>query len=375
MRRPQTALKRLRLQTRMVATALLPFDDAKALEAAVQILDQGGLVAFATDTVYGVGAHAFQPEAVVRLYEAKRRSRSKAIPILLAKGADAHLVADPVPPLVKRLAARFWPGPLTLVLPARIDLPEAVTAGGDSVALRVPDHPLVLALISALGAPLAVTSANLSGAPSPVSAAEVEAQLSGRVDLILDGGRCPGGIPSTVVDLTTRTPAILRPGPVSAEELQAALKPEEGECGRKRLAIGSDHAGYELKAEVARWLGEQGYEVRDLGTDNPDDRVDYPDFGRSVAKAVASGDCELGIVVCATGLGVCMAANKVRGVRAALCTDPFMARMSRQHNDANVLCLGERVIGRGLALEIVASWLEASFDGGRHARRVAMLES
>jgi L-threonylcarbamoyladenylate synthase len=359
----------------MAATPLLRFDDPKAIDAAVRVLKEGGLVAFATDTVYGLGAHAFLPEAVVRLYEAKRRSRSKAIPILLAKGADAHLVADPVPPHVERLAARFWPGPLTLVLPARTDLPEAVTAGGDSVALRVPDHPLVLALISALGAPLAVTSANLSGAPSPVTAEEVEAQLGGRVDLILDGGHCPGGVPSTVVDLTTQPPSILRTGPVSADELFAALDLETAGDGRMRIAVGSDHAGYRLKAEVAGWLAKQGHDVQDLGTDNSEDRVDYPDFGRSVAQAIAAGDCELGIVVCATGVGVCMAANKVRGVRAALCTDPYVARMSRQHNDANVICLGERVTGSGLALEIVASWLDATFDGGRHARRVAMIES
>lgn len=141
-----------------------------------------------------------------------------------------------------------------------------------------------------------------------------------------------------------------------------------------RIAIGSDHAGYMLKTEIARWLVAQGYEVRDWGTDNAEDSVDYPDFARAVAQAVAAGECDLGIALCGTGIGVSITANKVPGVRAAVCTDTYMARMSRQHNDANVLCLGGRVLGVGLALDIVAAWLTAAFEGGRHARRVAKYE-
>jgi len=141
-----------------------------------------------------------------------------------------------------------------------------------------------------------------------------------------------------------------------------------------RIALGSDHGGYTLKAEIARWLEERGYEVRDFGTDNANINVDYPDFIRPVAQAVAAGECDLGIALCGTGIGASIVANKVPGVRAALCTDTYMARMSREHNDANVLCLGGRVIGVGLALDIVATWLEASFQGGRHARRVGKIE-
>ena len=141
-----------------------------------------------------------------------------------------------------------------------------------------------------------------------------------------------------------------------------------------RIAIGSDHAGYALKAEVARWLAERGYAVRDLGTDDADTSVDYPDFARSVAQAVAGCECDLGIAVCGTGLGVSITANKAPGVRAALCTDTYTAHMSRLHNDANVLCLGQQVVGIGLALDIVAAWLQASFEGGRHARRLAKIE-
>jgi len=140
-----------------------------------------------------------------------------------------------------------------------------------------------------------------------------------------------------------------------------------------KIAIGSDHAGYDLKTAVARWLLAHDHEVVDLGTDSSSASVDYPDFARAVAEAVASGQCERGVAVCGTGLGVSMTANKTPGIRAALCTDSYMARMSRMHNDANVLCLGQRVLGVGLALDIVKVWMETDAEGGRHAQRVAKI--
>jgi L-threonylcarbamoyladenylate synthase len=189
------------------------------------VLNAGGLVAFPTDTVYGVGAHALNAGAVARLFTAKDRPRHMAIPVLLAAAADLPRVARAISPIARRLAEVFWPGPLTLVLLKKPDLPAALTAGGDTVAVRVPDHAATQNLIAALGAPLAATSANRSGAPSPVTAREVVAQLGGRIDLILDGGPCPGGVPSTLLDLTTDPPRVLRPGPLSEETLQTFLPP------------------------------------------------------------------------------------------------------------------------------------------------------
>ncbi len=194
-----------------------------AIERAARILKMGGLVAFPTDTVYGVGAQGFSSEAVEKIYIAKKRPREKAIPLLIAKAEDLSLVAEDVPEIAWRLIERFWPGGLTLVLPKAPRLPDVLCAGGDSVAVRMPDHPIALALIEAAGTPLAATSANISGHPSPVTAEEVERELGGRIELILDGGRCPGGIPSTVLDLTTEPPTILRAGPVSREEIEELL--------------------------------------------------------------------------------------------------------------------------------------------------------
>jgi len=140
-----------------------------------------------------------------------------------------------------------------------------------------------------------------------------------------------------------------------------------------RIAIGSDHAGFGLKEVVRAHLGAAGHEVQDLGTHSTDS-VDYPDFAHQVAQAVASGEVDRGMLVCGTGQGMAMAANKVEGVRAGVCSDVFSARGTRAHNDANVLCLGERVVGAGLAIEIVDTWMSTGFEGGRHQRRVDKIQ-
>jgi len=136
-----------------------------------------------------------------------------------------------------------------------------------------------------------------------------------------------------------------------------------------KLAIGADHAGYELKDMIVEHLRELGHEVKDFGTHGPES-VDYPDYARPVARAVAGGEFERGILVCGTGIGVSISANKVVGIRAAACSDTYSAHMGRQHNDANVLCMGSRILGPGLALDIVDAYLGAEFEGGRHVRRV-----
>jgi len=146
-----------------------------------------------------------------------------------------------------------------------------------------------------------------------------------------------------------------------------------------RIAVGADHAGWDLKPAIVGWLKEKGIPHRDLSPHPPDPQDDYPDVAVAVARSVASGDSDLGIAICGTGVGSCIAANKVAGVRAALCTDTVCARCSRSHNDANVLCLGGRILGVALALGIVEAWLDTPFSGApRHQRRlekVARLES
>ena len=205
----------------MMKTEVLSASDPDAIRHAVDVLRHNGLVAFPTDTVYGVGALAFKAEVVQRLYVVKGRSTDKAIAVLVARTADLPKVAKELTPSAQKLAQKFWPGPLTLVVPKHPDLPGAVSAL-PTVGVRFPGHPLARTLMELTG-PLAVTSANRSGEPNALTAEEVLAHLAGRIDLLIDGGRTPGGVPSTVVDCTGVVPLVLREGPVSAAELEAAL--------------------------------------------------------------------------------------------------------------------------------------------------------
>jgi L-threonylcarbamoyladenylate synthase len=202
-------------------TKTLLVSSPAALPLALEILKCGGLVAFPTDTVYGVGALAFDGAAVESIYAAKDRPVEKAIPVLIGDPDDLVKVSLEVSEIAAKLAARFWPGPLTLVVSKHPDLPEAVSAA-PTVGVRVPDHPVARALLRAAG-PMAVTSANLSGQPSPSTAQEVFVQLGGRIALILDGGKTPGGVPSTVVDCAGAQPQVLRIGPISRDELLSVL--------------------------------------------------------------------------------------------------------------------------------------------------------
>jgi len=191
---------------------ILPIDNPVALDKALTLLQQGEVIAFPTDTVYGVGAAGLNSAAVAQLFAVKNRPRTQAIPLLLADPSDLGSVCPSVPAAAKELAARYWPGGLTLIVPAASHLPAELLAGGNTVAVRVPDHLWLRELIRRLGQPLAATSANLHGEPNPVSAAMVEARLGGRLPVILDGGPTPGDIPSTIVDVTGPEPKVLRLG-------------------------------------------------------------------------------------------------------------------------------------------------------------------
>ncbi|MBO8142658.1 MAG: threonylcarbamoyl-AMP synthase [Firmicutes bacterium] len=199
--------------------------DERAIAEAARVIREGGLVAFPTETVYGLGADALNPDAVRKIFAAKGRPGDNPLIVHLAGVHELRRVASAFPPLLGALARRFWPGPLTAVIRRGPAVPDEVTAGLDTVAVRIPDHPVALSLIRRSGRPIAAPSANQSGRPSPTAAVHVWHDLNGKVDLILDGGAAGIGVESTVVDLTAHPPVLLRPGGITLEELQEVAGP------------------------------------------------------------------------------------------------------------------------------------------------------
>lgn len=251
------------------------------LDRAVEILRAGGLVAFPTETVYGLGADASNPEAMARLYAAKGRPADHPVIVHFADAGSAFAWAREVPETARALAAKFWPGPLTMVLKRSPKAKDFVTGGQDSVGLRVPSHPVAQALLRAFGGGIAAPSANLFGNVSATTARHVEDELASRVDLVLEGGPSEVGIESTIVDLTGDGVVVLRPGRISAGDLRdfgvrraTAASPRHSGgldrhyAPRTPAVLVPPHA---LDAEIAK----RGATVAVLAFSRPDERVDY----------------------------------------------------------------------------------------------------
>jgi L-threonylcarbamoyladenylate synthase len=248
--------------------------DPAGIARAAAVLRAGGLVAFPTETVYGLGAHAMDPDAVRRIFTAKQRPAEDP---LIVHVHDVNLVArltDGVPPIVDVLASRFWPGPLTIVLRRAAAVPLEVTAGLDTVAVRIPAHPIARALIKAAEIPVAAPSANLFSRPSPTRAAHVLEDLDGRIDMVIDGGPTTVGVESTVIDLTTSPPRILRPGAITLEMIRAVLpdasiRPSRGDeshgGGMKSPGLLSRH--YSPRAPLTLYEGPASAVVARMSAD------------------------------------------------------------------------------------------------------------
>lgn len=235
-------------------TQVLGGDDPAAIARAARVLQEGGLVAFPTETVYGLGADALSGAAVARIFSAKGRPADNPLIVHVADVAAARGLVREFPALAERAAAALWPGPLTIVLPRGAVVPDITTAGQATVAIRVPAHPVALALLRACGRPLAAPSANRSGRPSPTLAAHVLADLDGRVELILDGGPTLHGLESSVLDLSRGRPMLLRRGSVTIEQLRALLGEvdtlDEGDAGALARSPGLRHRHYAPRARV-----------------------------------------------------------------------------------------------------------------------------
>ncbi|MEX2620040.1 MAG: ribose 5-phosphate isomerase B [Egibacteraceae bacterium] len=323
-------------------------------------------------------------------------------------------LVEHIPDAAERLMAAYWPGPLTMVFPAAEGLSWDLGDARGTVSLRMPAADFLLELVAEVG-PLACTGAGRAGEARGDVDGDDEGDVGGYVDgyvdgdvggyvdgdvggyvdgdvaLYIDGGPCTGP-PSTVVDVTRGGAHVLRPGAIASEDIRLVVtgavgwgrRPEDPEIDEHstpadideeglrppmRIAIGSDHAGYPLKQHLIATLEGLGHTVADHGT-NSTESVNYPPICAAVGRAVVGGAADRGIVLGGSGQGEQIAANKVAGVRAALCHDLYTARMSREHNDANVLAMGGRIVAAGLADEIVGLWLATEFEGGRHQQRI-----
>jgi L-threonylcarbamoyladenylate synthase len=218
--------------------------DVAAVREAAAIIRAGGLVAFPTETVYGLGANALDVDAVSRLFAAKGRPPTNPVIVHVGAAAEVSPLVRDFPEMARRLTERFWPGPLTLVLAKSARVPDIVTAGGPTVAVRVPGHPLALSLLEACGLPVAAPSANPSTRLSTTTAAHVLRGLGGRIDMILDAGPTPGGVESTVLDVSVSPPQLLRPGLVTRAALEAVIGPMVvDDAGGRSASGGTDRGG------------------------------------------------------------------------------------------------------------------------------------
>lgn len=208
------------MKTRLFDATSCPIKDVS--RKAADVLQNGGLVAVPTETVYGISALGTDAKAVAEIYRVKGRPPEKPIS-LLVDGTDAFKYCETPPHIAYELAERFWPGPLTIVLKRSALVPDIVAAGGDTVGLRCPNHPVTLSIIKAVGVPLAAPSANISGQPSPRDAQSVMENLGGRIDAVVDGGICEMGVESTILDVTAPVPVILRQGGLSAEDIRKVI--------------------------------------------------------------------------------------------------------------------------------------------------------
>lgn len=253
--------------------------EKEQIQQAGQILKEGGLVAFPTETVYGLGGHALNPQSSHKIYAAKGRPSDNPLIVHICKWEDLAYIVEEIPPQAKKLAEQFWPGPLTMIFRKSEVVPYETTGGLDTVAVRMPNHPVALALIEAAGGYVAAPSANTSGRPSPTLAKYVMEDMAGRIDMVLDGGEIGIGIESTIVDLTGEVPEILRPGFVTKEMLQVLLGKVETDqtilsdaSDLKPKAPGMKYRHYAPKGEltlvsgneesVVTWINEQVRQAR-----------------------------------------------------------------------------------------------------------------
>ncbi len=336
-------------------------------EAVAKALQAGEVVLFPTETVYGIACLASSEAAYEKLRDAKGRPEAKPFTLMCA---DIGSVVERCQINIgtAEVMQKFMPGEITLLLKGRPGIPHCMDLGTGVVGVRIPNAKDVLELIEMVGEPLLVSSANMSGSKPAQNAKEAIDIFDSRVAYIVKG-ECVSHTPSTIVDLTGDAPKLIRQGNIEFENIEGVYQKVA-----KPIALGSDHGGYLYKEEIKKHLIDMGYDVLDFGCHSTSS-VDYPQFGKAVAEAVVQGKAELGVVVCTSGEGISMAANKVPGARCGIGYDDAVTAKTREHNNANVIAFGQKYMKLEDVLRRVDIFLSVPFSvEAKHHRRVDQLD-
>ena len=339
-------------------------DEKELASKAAKTLKNHGIIAFPTETVMGLGVAYDDEIAFERLNKVKGRPENKPYSLMLGKKEDikkyAHVSIDE-----QKVIDAFLPGPLTILLKKK-ELPQWVTLNSEYVGIRVPNLPIINNIINEFGKPILAPSANKSGKIPSLTQKEVEETFGNEIDLIIPGD-ASNEIASTIA-LIDNGVKIIRQGIITKEQIEEAI------TKNMRIAIGNDHAGYKAKISVMAYLENQGFTVIDCGSFN-EERCDYPDFAKAVGSKVVNKVADFGILICGSGEGISIAANKIKGIRCGIAYNDEVAKLMKQHNDANVIAFGARFMTVDQMIQRINAFMSATFEGGRHTQRVEKIEN
>ena len=332
-------------------------------EEAKTALNRSQVIAFPTETVMGLGVFFDDYSAYTLLNKIKGRPEDKPYTLMLSSTDEIEKYAY-LTLRDRMIISKFMPGPITVLLRSKENIPDYVTHGTGIIGIRVPDMEVIQQMIRFAGKPLLVPSANRSGEKPFKSFKEVQEEFKDELGFVLPKDSL-GQSPSTIVDLTTPEVKVIREGSISFSEIERSIH-------MLKIAIGSDHGGYLYKEKIKEHLLGQGCSVIDVGTDSLES-CHYPVYGIDAAQKVASGECDYGIVICTSGEGIMIAANKVKGIRCGLGYNDEVARLMREHNDANMIAFGQKFMDLDDVIKRVDIFLSTPFAGGRHQTRVDII--
>ncbi|HBX25663.1 MAG TPA: threonylcarbamoyl-AMP synthase [Firmicutes bacterium] len=345
-------------------TKIIDWDE---MALAVKAIKNGEAICFPTETVYGIGAISNSASSFEKLVSLKRRPSDKPFTVMCSSLTQVAMLAE-VDVNSIAVMQTFMPGEITILLKARKNLPSYLTLGGEKIGVRIPNSKEVIEFIDKIGCPLLVPSANKSGEKPALSSKEAFDIFNKEVPYIINGV-CSSLKASTVVDLTCDAIKLVREGPIDFSKIKSVF-----DSASYSISIGSDHGGFELKEKIIHHLEERGFQVIDEGTYSKES-CDYPLFAKKVGEDVVTKRANSGIVCCTSGEGVCIACNKIKGIRCGIGYDDIVTGKCKEHNNCNVISFGQAYMSASDVLKRVDIFLTEKFSSlEKHHRRVEEIE-